>query len=435
MTGNTGLRPLTLRRLLLALVAFSLSWGSALARPIDEIVFEGNEVTKVKVLRQELLIHEGDEANAKKIEASRQAIMNLGLFKSVTSRLDEEGTILRLVFIVEERYYILPIPLLGANQEEEKYNYGIEIRHDNVGGLNHRLKVEYEHEQIIDNDTPPKKQVSLKYTIPRLVGTPFALSLNGKHTSKYTEEFDDAGTVTGSFLQEVNSGGISVSRWVEPNWISQGWTVGTGIGATERSYHQQEGTALTYEDSQTIALSAGIHYKEVEEHLYHRAGSAYGYTISVAEPDIGSDYDFTRHELKYQRYQPLKHLDANINTQFQLNVANGRAFQAPTYSIGNSALLRGYENDYREGEAMLLFNIEYHHHISGYRQLRAVIFADAGNVWQEPLDMDLGDLPVGVGVGLRWRVQSFVNLTLRVDYAQALEYDHSTMTMTTAASF
>lgn len=416
-------------------LALWLCCTTASAKPVSEIVFEGNATTKDKILRQELLLTEGDEADSKLIEATRQAIMNLGLFKSVKANVEETDSGQRLIFIVEERYFLLPIPLIGGNSEDEYYSYGFELRHDNVGGVNRRLKISIEERQYPNLVQPAERNLSIKFTIPRIIDTPFSLSLNGEHKSNFVFEQDHTGTTTGSYLQEVNSGGFFVSRWVEPNWISQGWRVGTGISAIEKSYYQQQGSGLTYDDSQSLAISASISYNNIQEHQYHRAGTSYSYSASVALPKLGSDYAYTRHHINYRRYHPMASLDANINSQFQLKVANGRAFGSPTYSIGSSQLLRGYENGYSEGDAMMLLNLEYHHHISGYRQLRAVLFADAGNAWESALDMDIGDMPVGVGVGLRWRVQSFVDLTLRVDYARALQYDNETLILTTSASF
>lgn len=426
----------TTRRALLLLFTLLLLPVQVLAVPINEIRFEGNRVTQESVLRQELLVHEGDEVNIEQVEASRQAIMNLGLFKSVTSRLEEDGLGRRLVFTMDERYFLLPIPLINGDLNEDNYSYGMELRHDNMLGLNQRLKVSYETEESIEGTTPSKRRFSFNYAIPHLVATPYALSLNAKRNSEKVIELDASNSITtGSYHQEVNSGSFFLSRWVEPNWISQGWTVGAGMGVMEKHYDEQVGSGLIYEDSQLLTLNTGISYNHVSEHIYHRSGTNYGYTLSVAEQGLGSDYGVTRHWLYYRLYQPLKAVDANINCQLRLGLANGRAFGVPTYSIGNSSLLRGYESDYAEGDAMLLLNLEYHHRMSGYRQLRGVLFTDVGNAWERPDEMHLDAMPVGVGVGLRWRVQSFVDLTLRMDYARALQYDNSILTLTTSSSF
>ena len=421
--------------LLLALPWLSLFSAPLHAVPISEIRFEGNDVTRENVLRQELLLQEGDELDIKRLEKSRQAIMNLGLFKSVASRVEEDGETRRIIFIMEERYYLLPIPLINGNQEEGNYSYGLELRHDNVMGLNQRLKITYENEQSIDGTVPSKRQMAFTYAIPRLINTPFQLSLNAKRISEQVIEVDETDTTTGTYHQDVSSGGFFLSRWIKPKWISQGWTVGAGMNVIEKNYRQQSGSGLDYNDSQSLAVNTGINYNEVAVHPYHRAGTRYGYSLSIAQPWLASDYNFTRHWLYYRRYQPLKAVDANLNTQFRLGLANGRAFDSPTYSIGSSSLLRGYANGYAEGDAMMILNVEYHQHLSGYRQLRGVLFTDVGNAWESPLAIDLGDLSAAVGVGLRWRVQAFVDTTLRMDYARALHDDNSTLTLTTSASF
>jgi outer membrane translocation and assembly module TamA len=70
---------------------------------------------------------------------------------------------------------------------------------------------------------------------------------------------------------------------------------------------------------------------------------------------------------------------------------------------------------------MILLNTEYLYPLSGYPQLRGVAFFDAGNVYPGPMEMDLTKLHTGAGLGLRWKVQSFVNVTLRVDVAYGLD--------------
>ena len=97
--------------------------------------------------------------------------------------------------------------------------------------------------------------------------------------------------------------------------------------------------------------------------------------------------------------------------------------------------MRGYENGSISGNAFTQANIEYLHQISGYKQLRAVLFADIGNAYPGPLEIDLTEQKVGVGVGLRWRVQTFVDLTLRVDVAYGLEEGTQKNYLTTSVPF
>jgi outer membrane protein insertion porin family len=443
MTRLSLYRPLLLTLHTLTFSLWSLLWlslfpGQAVAVPISEILFEGNAVTREKVLRQELLVHEGDEANSEQIEASRQAIMNLGLFKSVTSQLEEDGEERRLLFTVEERYFLLPIPLIGARAKHGNVaeglgsvSYGIDLRYNNVFGLNHRLKLLYENEDFQDAGGDSSTETKIEYDIPRLIGTPYQLNLSVRNVQRDITEFDGE-VASGAYHQDENSGSFYISRWLNSASISRGWKAGAGMSTSTLQYRDQTGSGLLHNDGQILALNAGMSYEAVHEFPYHRQGEQYGYAFSLGVPQLGSDSAFHHHDLFYRRYQPTTFADSNINTQVQLKLANGTV---NTYAVGNSALLRGYANDYAAGNAMLLLNLEYHHHFSGYRQLRGVLFTDIGNAWPSVSDIDPGNMPVGLGIGLRWRVQSFVNLTLRIDYALALEANTNMLTLNTSASF
>ncbi|MCW8919816.1 MAG: BamA/TamA family outer membrane protein [Gammaproteobacteria bacterium] len=413
-----------------------------LAVPISEILFAGNAITRESVLRQELLLREGDEADSQLIEESRQAIMNLGLFKSVASRLEEDpqnGSMARrLIFTVEERYFLLPVPLLGAKAKNDNVaeglgsvSYGFDLRYNNVMGLNHRLQLIYETEDFQDTGGDSRTESALKYDIPRLIGTPYQLNLSAKKVVRDINEYEDA-LLTGSYHQETNSGSFYLSRWLNAQAISRGWRAGAGLAVTVVHYDEQSGSALAYESGQSVTLNAGVSFEAVNEFPYHREGEQYGYALALGVPPLGSESAFHHHELFHRRYRPVQFADGNLNTQVRLKLANGTG---TTYSVGNSELLRGYENDYAEGNAMLLVNLEYHHHLSGYRQLRGVLFTDFGNAWPDISRIDLSTMPAGVGVGLRWRVQSFVDITLRVDYAMALAAGTSMLTLNTKASF
>ena len=249
--------------LLLALLWLSLFSAPLHAVPISEIRFEGNDVIRENVLRQELLLQEGDKLVIKRLVKSLQAIMNLGSFKSVGSRVKEEGETRRIIFTMEKRYYLLPIPLHNVNQEEGNYSYGLELRHDNVMGLNQRLKLTYENEQSIDGTVPSKRQMALTYAIPRLINTPFQLSLNAKRISEQVIEVDETDTTTGTYHQDVSHGGFFLSRWIKPNWLSQGWTVGAGMTVIEKRYRPQRVSGLDHNDSQSLALHTGITFTQV----------------------------------------------------------------------------------------------------------------------------------------------------------------------------
>jgi len=401
---------------------------------IDEIRFVGNEVTRESILRQEMVVQEGDPIDMARIERSRQAIMNLGLFKAVKADVLQEVDAHVLVITLEERYYILPLPLLDVRLDEETYSYGMELRQDNLMGLNQRLKLTYENKKSVDSEVPLRKESSLKYTYPRVVGTANSLGINGKLIREDIEEREN-GSVTGRYQLDSRNFSFSFSRWLKQDWISEGWVVGGGMGVQQQAYTHQSGTAQGYDDSQALEINVGLNYNDVQEYPYHREGSAYGYRFSLALPGVGSDYSYNRHLIEYRNYHALQVVDANLNTQLKIGLANGSSFDNPAYSVGGSSSLRGYESDVASGNAMLQFNAEYHHHLSGYRQLRGVLFMDVGNAWPGVMEVDLGKLYPSLGAGMRWRVQSFVDVTLRADFAYAVDTGATKVYLSTSSSF
>ena len=86
------------------------------------IEFAGNHVTRSRVLQRELTLAVGDAADPRQIEASRQAIQNLGLFREVDADTvaSAEGVI--VIFEVEEKIYLLPFPRLDAKDSGESIN-------------------------------------------------------------------------------------------------------------------------------------------------------------------------------------------------------------------------------------------------------------------------------------------------------------------------
>lgn len=385
-------------------------------------------------MRQEMLVHEGDPIDLGKIEKSRQAIMNLGLFKSVEAEvLQEEGTDVLLI-TVDERFYILPLPLLDADVENEEYSYGMELRHDNLMGLNQRLKLSYEHQKSANGKTPMRKQSSLNYNYPRILGSTENLSISGR-VRREDVLLQENEIVTGSYRQDSRSLGFRVSRWLGPDSISQGWIVGGGMAVSQLLFYQQEGAAIDLNDSQALELNAGLDYSAVEEYPYHREGSAYGVGLSVSLPDMGSDHSYNRLGFYHRNYHALGFVDASLHTQVILGLANGSIFGAPLFNVGGGSSIRGYEGSVAQGNALFQLNTEYHHHVSGYRQLRGVVFVDTGNAWRGGTDLHFGKLYSSAGLGLRWRVQSFVDTTLRIDIAYALDTEESRIHASTSSSF
>ena len=97
----------------------------------------------------------------------------------------------------------------------------------------------------------------------------------------------------------------------------------------------------------------------------------------------------------------------------------------PIKSPGGTTL-RGYERDSIEGNTYYLGNIEYLRQIRSEENLRVAAFFDIGDASNELSGINFRDPKVAVGIGLRWKIQSFVRTDIRIDVAKGLGDDGET---------
>lgn len=381
---------------------------------IQAIEFHGNEVTRRRILLQEMLIQVGDVADPVLIERSRQAIMNLGLFKSVESEVEhrEDGVVLH--FHVKEKYYFLPVPKLNRD-EYNNISYGAEITADNLFGLNQNMKVRYETEDaetVVDGEIV---NYLLSYNYPRILGGAWSL---GAEMVLLRQPVESSNSV---YEQDAWSTSFRLSRWLNLRGPSRGWQIGSGMVWRQNTYEYRAGPPTsTYIDANAVGVPLSVQFIDVNDHLFSRSGVDYGYIGELGAQILGSDSHYNRHELYYRRYFLLAgRPHQNIDLQWKMGFSSGELFPGEiyAYTLGGSKSMRAYERNTINGNAYFLINLQYLTPVFGYKPLRLVAFTDIGNAYPSNTEMHLGKVLWDVGVGFRLRLKSFVKIDLRVDAA------------------
>jgi len=403
--------------------AEGLSVGSSPTDIITAIEFVGNRVTNPKILRYEILIKEGDVADPVLIERSRQAIMDLGLFTSVYASVErqEDGSVLR--FTVKEKYYILPVPKLDRD-DDNNISLGAEITLDNLAGLNQQLKLRYENEEADSLSDSRNETNTLSFNYPRMFGSPYLFRTEISQ-NRLPAEIVTGTTVTSLYELEAWTASLQVSRWLAPRGPSRGWQVGAGLVWRNRSYDYVTGAPTgTFVDARAVGLSAVGQFLDVRDFLFSRRGTEYGYRGEFGSPTLGSDTQFARHEFFYRRYLLLEDRPhENLEFQGRLGLSSGDIFPGEdyAYSLGGSKTLRAFDTGSFTGNSFILLNLQYLRPFFDYYPLRGAVFLDIGNVYPSNETINLGDLNWDVGIGLRLRLKSFVKIDLRVDVSYAYD--------------
>lgn len=392
---------------------------------ITEIRFVGNRITRERILRQEMVVGEGDIATPLLIERSRQAIMDLGLFTSVHAWLEphpEHGS--TLVVQVKEKFYILPVPKLNRD-DENNVSVGAELTVDNLAGLNQQLKLRYESEKadelVSDGDLVTW---AFGYSYPRVAGSAWVFTTDVDQLTTPAEVVD-GGVVTSLYDRETWTVSAQASRWVNVGGPSRGWQVGSGLVWRRNSFEYRSGAATeTFFEQNAVGISAQLQYLDVRDYLYSRSGWQYGYIAEFGEPAIGADQHYTRHEFFYRRFILIPgRRHTNLDVQWKLGLSSGEIFTGEdyAYALGGNKSLRGFDTGAFTGNAYTLLNIQYLQPLFGYDAFRGVVFLDAGNTYLRNTTVHPVDLKWDAGIGLRVRVKSLVKIDLRVDAAYAPE--------------
>lgn len=400
--------------LILILIPLALYGATAQAiTTIRSIHFEGNDVTQDIFLRRTMYIAEGSTFDEVCLEESIQALMDTGLFKevsySVSSDIPEDedaaDSQIDLVIKVREKHYLLVVPRLRIRDNET--HIGVQLRGDNLFGLNHSLRYLVEDRGVTSGIDEKRNEV--KYFYPNINGSNY--SLDFEFISENEVDISEPGF-------EVNRSdqlaGINVHHWLNSSGRNYGWFANVGWAVRERMNDMLD-PALADETLDALVLRLGYGYSKTHDYGYNRAGKEFGYAVDISHRVLSSDSEFARHELYYRSYYrfPDRPLD-NLNVQTILGHATHDIMGDEAFGLGGEDL-RGYEPSRFMGNAMLQINMEYLRPFKNHPRLRYAGFIDFGNTYEDVADVIHGGLKTGVGAGLRWKIPSFVKLSLRVD--------------------
>ncbi|HEX9628186.1 MAG TPA: BamA/TamA family outer membrane protein [Acidiferrobacterales bacterium] len=392
--------------------------SAAPAGVIRDIRFVGNNTTRPQIFLQEMKIRVGDPVDPDKIERSRQAIMDLGLYKSVEARLipEADGSVLEIA--VKEKYFILPIPKADYNEDTHRVAFGAQLRLDNLRGLNQQLKLTYEPDSA-DNPDLETTTSRLEYVYPRVRGSQVDLDMNLARTVTPVEA--DVNGVPSTYETQGSYAHLMVSRWFARESPTIGWLVGTGLVWQKQVVDVYQGERPEIREATGVGVLLRIQRSEVRDLLFSRSGREYGYTGEYGAPFLGSDSDYVRHVIFYRSYMPvLDRPHRSVHVQLQLGMATEPVFGSPAFTLGGARSLRGYPRASVMGNAFVLANVEYLTPLFDRNELRGVLFADIGNAYPSNSELDFSGLKSSIGVGMRWKLKSFVNIDLRIDCGYAL---------------
>ncbi len=373
---------------------------------VNRILIEGNEITKERVIRQEITLLEGYVLNAVRLEQSTDNLKRLGYLGKINVKMKptSEKNTYDVVFEVEDEG--------GANMFEAGYNHYTDIYGSTVflkteeinllgNGQNLSLKAEY---------GKSKKDYSVIFTEPRLFGTKNILELES-HLTTTNEDF--------YYLQRI--GGMAAIR--RP--VAKYTTASLGyryerinIYDIERS---KKGSFPGDQIGEThlASVMSAVERITTDDMFCPTKGSVNKLIVDYGSQPLGSSSSYVKSTIESQWYaSPIR------NWIFMAKMGAGAASKlagsyVPVYEkfyVGGQGTVRGYnsgELSPRWGaDAMYITTLEYRYKFVD--NVFGALFWDMGYGWEGTSDICLSDMKKGVGLGLAFRFKAG---QIRVDYA------------------
>jgi outer membrane protein assembly factor BamA len=390
--------------------------------PVDTIVVWGNKLTRPYVILNEMSIAAAERFTPEMLEFDRNRIYSLGLFTNVDLHLDTLGGRSILRVIVDERWYIFPVPLFGFRDGDVKRAYyGAGLYHNNFQGRNQKL-----FGSVVFGADP---SAQLSFSDP-LFDHDRQLSFGAQVSfSRARNRSEQEASVTGSFDEFHYDGNISTGKRFG---LYQYAGLNVGYRMVEISTYRPHRTVSG--DGVDRYLYAGLSYFYDSRDLaeYPTKGNyVYGYFTRFGFGT--SDVDFNRFGLDLRKYFQLP---LSLTLALRLNATFMAGGEIPTYAhvyLGYGDRVRGYFTTVFEGEHLACSTVELRYPIFPAQVFRLnnsmlpnefsvwrfgislVLFADVGTTWYRNQRVSPESIVSGYGGGIDFLLP--YGIVVRTDYA------------------
>lgn len=380
-----------------------------LLQVIDSIKITGNDITEDFIIQREMTFGIGDTVTSQTLNYNKERIFSLGIFNKVELRIEKGNGKNILDIIVEESWYIYPIPFADLeNSDWKKFSYGIVVLIKNFRGRNETL----EGKMKLGYDPA----FSLKYYNPSLIyksnvffnaAVAYGTTRNKSKIAKtiYGDDFDY------TYVTDLLGAGYRLNTF---NWAS----IDFGYNYYESPEYFKGITASENRVDKIFSLGLAYNYDTRDLVQFPREGTLFSYYMQFKGLGV-NNIDYRVFKIDLREYWKLIG-DLSGKIRLTTRQTAGRLIPFYDYSfLGFEEAVRGHFSTEREGNNYYLGSIEFNHPIikdvdvsldfipilprkllSFRLALYAEFFADMGTTQFRGEPIRLRDFDKGYGVGL-----------------------------------
>jgi outer membrane protein insertion porin family len=417
-------------------VVFRIQEGEQVS--IHNVRISGNQKTKDKVIRRELLVYPGDVYDEVAINRSERRLQNLGFFSSVRSFPEKtrEPDRRNVIFEVEEKPTGQFMVGAGFSSVENLIGF-VQVQQGNFDitgwpyftGGGQKLKLAAEFGSTTES-------YELSFVEPWFLDQKLSLGVDLYRKNLSYDDYD----------LEQTGGALSIRRSLPgPNSLTARYkledTQVNDVSDTNRYiYADSPGEEFFFtreEDVLQSSLRVSLIHDTRNSPFVPTRGTRASVFADVSGGVLGFDTDIYRLGLNVDEYIPiwLDHVVA-FNSRFEVVDAYAGTDEVAISDrlfLGGGRTIRGFE--YREvgpkvvrpgtgdpdsdsffrpvgGKSLALGTLEYW--IPLVPKIRFAAFMDIGNVWRDSYDFDFSELAATYGAGVRLDLPGF---PVRIDWA------------------
>jgi outer membrane protein insertion porin family len=389
-----------------ASISYSISEGHEAV--IDSVWITGNEKTRGFVIERELAFEPGELFDSEKVGESQAELYRTGLFNSVWIEPDPADTGRAhkdvIVRVSERPSGDVDFTLGYAVIDGAEVGAGITNR--NVQGQATSLRLEG---RLSERSRSARASAGDPWFLGRRVAA---------EMSSYYEWSDEA-----SYLAEQAGAAFVLTRDISRNVVLEG-----GYGF-ERTSVLDAAEDEDIERNYTSDLTFGVTYDTRDDVLSASRGMFAHGEVDFASSRLGGTNDFVRTELDWRGYVRVRRgRIASLQLRLGWLKPQEGSEEVPVnerFLTGGEGSVRGFPRNSLGptdedgtpigGRALLAGRAEYRFPL--YGTVRAAVFVDAGQVYEELASIRPSRLAVGGGLGVRYETRIGV---LRVDVATPL---------------
>ncbi|UCF78154.1 MAG: outer membrane protein assembly factor BamA [Candidatus Eiseniibacteriota bacterium] len=389
-------------------LSFSIEEGEP--SQVRHVRVSGNERTKEKVIRRELLVKPGQLFKRSTLMRSQRDVFALGFFEDVLIDYQvNDPPDIDLIFKVKEKQTGTATAGAGFTSDAGLTGF-VELGHNNLFGNGQSIMLHVERGSRRSN-------LDLSFTEPWFMDTPTSVGVDLFSTDRRRDVYDDV----------RRGGGIRVGRplpWIDYTRLYVSYTL-QDVTLKNFSAGYEGGLDEVDWPQRTSTIETAFVRNSTDSPFYPSRGSRLSVNSEFSGGVLGGDQSFHKHVVDFRWYRKAFWRTA-VMTRLRVGAMDAynhyeRVPQYERFRLGGTTVdfLRGYpdydivpdsnlrwEDGYLirwpGGRLMSVLTLEYQFPIAD--PLRGLFFLDIGDTWNRETEIDLSGFKKGAGFGLRLEI-------------------------------